>query len=119
MFARSVTPHLHSGSHTGPGEVLVIPEVGSRNQSGGLCRCRDESSLCLALQEDVSQVICYCQQGHLVDINQPCSDGDNQPDNNCSLIFTLLRPSCDNSDTPGHWLHSGSCDHWSALHVPL
>ena len=27
-----------SGSHTGPGEVFVIPEVGSKNQSGGACK---------------------------------------------------------------------------------
>ena len=64
-----------SGSHTGPGEVLIIPDVGSRNQSGGLCRCQDDTSLCLAIQEDVSQVACYCQQGHMVEINEPCSNG--------------------------------------------
>ena len=39
----------------------------------GLCKCSEESSQCLALYEDVSQVICYCQEGGLVDINVPCN----------------------------------------------
>ena len=65
--------YMSSGSHAGPGELFIIPPVGGRNQSGGLCKCRDSSSQCLALTEDVSQVICYCQHGGLVDVNIPCT----------------------------------------------
>ena len=39
-------------------------------------RCNDPDSGCLALTEDVSDVLCYCQQGgNLVPNNVPCVKG--------------------------------------------
>ena len=39
-------------------------------------RCNDPDSGCLALTEDVSDVLCYCQQGgNLVPTNVPCVRG--------------------------------------------
>ena len=39
-------------------------------------RCNDPDSGCLALTEDVSDVLCYCQQGgNLVPNNVPCVRG--------------------------------------------
>ena len=39
------------------------------------CKCHDPSSLCMTLNEEVSKVVCYCKDGHAVDVNVPCSKG--------------------------------------------
>ena len=39
-----------------------------------IVRCKDPSSKCLAVAEDVTEVMCYCQaEGSVVEPNLPCS----------------------------------------------
>jgi len=59
------------GRHTGPGEVIFIPDI-STSKNHTQCKCSDADSLCLAVSEDVSDVNCYCPNGKLVDVNIPC-----------------------------------------------
>ena len=62
------------GKHTGPGEVFIIPDIGdTKNQTQ--CKCHDPDSLCMALNEGVSSVLCYCKNGNTVDVNGPCTTG--------------------------------------------
>ena len=68
---------ITTGEHAGPGEVFIIPDI-SNNKNQSQCKCHDSDSLCLALSEDVADVNCYCSSGHLVDVNIPCNEGDQQ-----------------------------------------
>ena len=62
------------GKNTGPGEVLIIPDIGG-NKNQTQCKCHDIDSKCVALDERVSNVNCYCKGGILVDVNIPCTRG--------------------------------------------
>ena len=52
---------------------VLTPDGGNNDV---VFRCNDPDSGCLALTEDVSDVLCYCQQGgNLVPNNVPCVRG--------------------------------------------
>ena len=83
-------------------------------------RCNDPDSGCLALTEDVSDVLCYCQQGgNLVPNNVPCVRGQS-PYHQLPVIqlfFLSFRCSCDICDTACDRLHCAGCYYWPPLHV--
>ena len=63
------------GQHNGPGEVFIIPDIsGNKNQTA--CKCHDEDSLCMSQDEVVSDVLCYCANGNVVEVNVPCTKGN-------------------------------------------
>ena len=86
-------------------------------------RCNDPDSGCLALTEDVSDVLCYCQQGgNLVPNNVPCVKG--QEPYIMYIYITVLswlsyisRCSCDICDTACDRLHCAGGNYWPPLHV--
>ena len=70
MWAPVTNPAEPAGDHHHP---VLTP---NDDNNDVVFRCNDPDSGCLALTEDVSDVLCYCQQGgNLVPNNVPCVRG--------------------------------------------